>query len=248
LISDLYYVSESNPDQKLTLYLPAEKNRKALTLLLPYGQYFPELRSYFVDLGYAVVSFNTRSDRYLTEIQDGFCALAWVHANATTYGLEADQVVPVGGSMWGGNAAILGLAEDPAPFLEECSYSLPESGRVRAVIALAGVFDYSEEGDFFAGFIQNIREFMGGSPEQAPDNWAEASAITWVRGDTPPFLLVHGTADTNVSPDQSRKFATALEEAGTEVELVLLTGVNHNTSVTDERVYEAMQAFLEGLQ
>jgi Tol biopolymer transport system component len=248
LIGDLYYVPEGDPVQKLSLYLPDEEIRKPITLLLPSGQYFPELVSYFVDLGYAVVSFNTRSDSYMTEIQDGFCALAWVHANADTYGLGTDQIVPVGGSMWGGNAAILGLVEDPALFLEGCPYTLLDSERVRAVIALAGVFDYSQDEDFFGGFIHSIGDFMGGTREQVPGNWAEASAITWVRAGGPPFLLVHGTADTNVDAAQSRKFASALEETGTEVEMVLLTTVDHYTSVTDERVFEAMHSFLSELE
>ena len=248
LIGDLYYVPDGDPVQKLSLYLPDEKTRKSITLMLASGQYFPELVGHFVDLGYAVVSFNTRSDIFMNEIQDGFCALAWVHANADTYGLRADQIVPIGGSMWGGNAAILGLVEDPAPFLEECPNSLEDSRRVRAVIGLAGVYDYSEEDDFFGGFIHSIGDFMGGSREQVPENWAAASAITWVRAGAPPFLLVHGTADTNVDADQSRKFASALEVDGTDVEVVLLTDVNHSTSVTDVRVFEEMQSFLDGLE
>jgi acetyl esterase/lipase len=248
LIADQYYVPDSDPDQKLSLYLPPENKRKPLILLLPGGQYFPELVQTFVQLGYPLISFNTRNDSYLTEIRDGFCALAWVHANADTYGLQADQIISVGGSMWGGSAAILGLVEDPAPFLDECPNTLPESGSVRAVIALAGVFDYSEEGDFFGGFIHNISDFMGGTPEQVPGNWADASAITWVKGDEPPFLLVHGTEDTNVAPHQSEKFTAALEEAEGEVELVLLPGVDHYTSVTDPQVFAAVQSFLEGLE
>jgi len=143
---------------------------------------------------------------------------------------------------------LLGLVEDPVPFLGECPYTLPESGSVRAVITLAGVFDYSEEGDFFGGFIHNISDFMGGTPDQVPENWAAASAITWVRAGAPPFLLVHGTADTNVAADQSRNFASALEESGAAVEVALLDNVNHSTSVTDVRVFEAMQSFLEGVE
>jgi len=247
-ITNQYYVVEGDPVRKLSLFLPTESYRKPLTLLLQSGQYFPELVDYFVELGYPVISFNSRDDSYQTEIQDGFCALAWAHANANTYGFDAQQIVPVGGSMWGGNAALLGLVDDPGPFLEECPYTLPETGRVRAVITLAGVFDYSEEEDFFAGFIHSIKEFMGGSPDQVPENWADASAITWVKGDEPPFLLVHGTEDTNVAPHQSEKFTATLEEAGTDVALVLLPGVDHYNSVSHPEVFTAMQSFLEGLE
>ncbi len=203
---------------------------------------------YFAESGYPVIAFNTRGDTYLDELQDGFCALAWAHTNADTYGYNAAGIVLVGGSMWGGNVALLGLVDAPARYLEECSHTLPETDRVRAVITLAGVFDYSEEEDFFTGFIGSISDFMGGSPEQVPENWIEASAINWVREGVLPFLLIHGEADTNVASNQSVKFAAALEEAGTDVELVLLPGITHNTSVTDRRVFEVMASYLAELE
>ncbi len=247
VITNLSYTGVDDPDRSLSIYLPTGK-RQTLTLLVQGGEYYPNMLRYFADLGYTVMAFNTRGDTYQEEIQDGFCALAWAHANADTYGFDAKGIIPVGGSMWGGNAALLGLVDDPTPFLEECSLTLPKTDRVRAVITLAGVFDYSEEEDFFDGFIESIRAFMGGTPEQAPENWAAASAITWVQGDEPPFLLVHGEADTNVAPHQSEKFATALEEAGADVELVLLPGINHYTSVTDRKVFEAMASYLARLE
>jgi acetyl esterase/lipase len=245
---EIAYIPDGDPAQKLSIYLPQEENRKPLTLLVQGGEGFPVLVQNFAELGYPVITFNVRDDSYAAEIQDGFCALAWAHANASTYGFDEDGIIPVGGSMWGGNAALMGLVKDASPFLEGCPEMLPEIRRVRAVITLAGVFDYSEEEDFFYGFIDAISDFMGGPPDQVPENWAAASAITWVQGDEPPFLLVHGEVDTNVAPHQSEKFAEALEAAGTDVELVLLPGVNHSSSVTNPSVFEAMQSFLERLE
>lgn len=245
---EIAYIADGDPAQKLSIYLPQEGNRKPVTLLVQGGEGFPELVENFAELGYPVIAFNSRDDSYMTEIQDGFCALGWVQANASTYGIGEGGIIPVGGSMWGGNAALMGLVKDPSPFLEGCPSMMPEMGRVRAVITLAGVFDYSEEEDFFYGFIERISDFMGGTPDQVPENWAAASAITWVQGDDPPFLLVHGKVDTNVAPHQSEKFAAALEEVGTDVDLVLLPGVDHYNSVTNPRVFEAMQSFLELLE
>ncbi len=247
VITGLYYMGGQDPDRSLSIYLPTTR-RQGLTLLVMAGEYYPSMLRYFADLGYTVIAFNVRSDTYQQFIQDGFCALAWAHAKADRYGFDAAGIIPVGGSMGGGIVALLGLIDDPTPFLEECPHTLPETDRVRAVIAQAGVFDYSEEGDFFEGYVESIGTFMGGTPEQVPENWAAASAITWVKGDEPPFLLVHGEADTNVAPHQSEKFAAALEEAGVDVELVLLPGINHYTSVTDRKVFEAMASYLARLE
>jgi len=248
VITDLSYVPSDDPNRSISIYLPKQTSQKPLTLLVEAGDYFPDMLRYFAESGYPVIAFNTRRDTYQAELHDGFCALAWAHTNADTYGYNAAGIVLVGGSMMGGNTAILGLVDDPTPFLEECSYSLPETDRVRAVITLAGVFDYSEQEDFFTGFIGSIRDFMGGTSEQVPENWAAASAINWVREDAPPFLIIHGEADSNIAPHQSEKFAAALEEAGTDVELVLLAGVNHSTSVTDRRVFEVMASYLARLE
>ncbi len=247
VITGLSYMGGQDPDRSLSIYLPTTR-RQSLTLLVLGGEYYPSMLRYFADLGYTVIAYNARSDTYQQFIQDGFCALAWAHAKADRYGFDAAGIIPVGGSMGGGIAALLGLIDDPTPFLEECPHTLPETDRVRAVITQAGVFDYTEEGDFFEGYIESISGFMGGTAEQVPENWAAASAITWVKGDEPPFLLVHGEADTNVAPHQSEKFASALEEAGVDVELVLLLGINHYTSVTDRRVFEAMASYLARLQ
>lgn len=149
--------------------------------------------------------------------------------------------------MWGGTAAIMGLGDDPTPFLEGCPNDLPDSFRVRAVITQAGVFDYAEGADFFDGFIESITDYMAGTPDQVPGNWAEASAITWIERDEPPFLLVHGTADTNIAPHQSEKFGTALEEAGVDVELILLPDVDHFNCVHHPEVLKAIESYLNRL-
>jgi acetyl esterase/lipase len=245
---EISYLPDGDPAHMLSIYLPNKEQRKPLTLLVLGGEGFPVLVRYFVELGYPVIAFTSRNDSYLHEIQDGFCALAWAHTNASTYDFNENGIIPVGGSMWGGNAAIMGLVNDASPFLKDCPHLLPEKDRVRAVITLAGVFDYSEEEDFFYGFLNAVSDFMGGSPDQVPENWAAASAITWVEEDEPPFLLVHGEADTNVAAHQSEKFAGILDAAGTDVELVLIPGVNHSSSVTDRRVFDAMQVFLELLE
>ncbi len=247
VIRDVPYVPDGDSAQTLTIYLPEAEYQTTPPLFVLGGEWMPDLVRYFVTLGHPVLSISMRDDSYRAEIQDCFCTLAWAHANAHEYGFDPASLVPVGVSMFGGNAALLGAVEDATPFLEGCPHSLPETGRVQGIVALAGVFDYSEEADFFDGFIVSISDFMGGTPDEIPEVWAEASAITWIDGSEPPFLLLHGTADVNVDLHQSELFQAALEEAGVEVELVLIRGTDHQGIIADDRVFEAMQAFLEQL-
>ncbi|MGY1815680.1 alpha/beta hydrolase fold domain-containing protein [Blastococcus sp. SYSU D00820] len=56
---------------------------------------------------------------------------------------------------------------------------------------------------------------------------ADASPVNHVRADSPPFLLVHGTADWLVPFAQSEQLAAAMTAAGAQVELVPIEGAGH---------------------
>ncbi len=244
---DIPYGATGDPAQTLKLYLPENGNSALPVLFVQGGETMPDLVRYFATRRYPVITFNVRGNLYQEEIQDVFCALAWAHTNAVTYGFDPRRIVPVGVSMSGGNVAILALAGDTTPFMAGCPHTLPATGRVQAVVTLAGVFDYSAQADFFTGFIEAISDFMGGAPDQVPEVWTAASAITWVKGSAPPFLLVHGMSDTNVAARQSQEFASALEAAGGTVEVLLIPGITHPGISSNPQAFEAMAAYLERL-
>jgi dipeptidyl aminopeptidase/acylaminoacyl peptidase len=54
-----------------------------------------------------------------------------------------------------------------------------------------------------------------------------SSALSYIDGRDPPFLIQHGTADTSVSPKQSQKLHEALLAAGVSSQLILYPGVEH---------------------
>jgi dipeptidyl aminopeptidase/acylaminoacyl peptidase len=54
-----------------------------------------------------------------------------------------------------------------------------------------------------------------------------ANPVTHLQGDAPPFLLVHGTADTVVPPAQSRLLYDALTKQRIPVHLHLIRGAGH---------------------
>jgi dipeptidyl aminopeptidase/acylaminoacyl peptidase len=56
---------------------------------------------------------------------------------------------------------------------------------------------------------------------------ARYSPLTYLTPDDPPFLLVHGAEDETVPVDQSRRFATALENAGVPERLIVVAHARH---------------------
>ena len=57
--------------------------------------------------------------------------------------------------------------------------------------------------------------------------YVEASPVTYVTKDAPPFLLIHGDEDATVPYAQSEIMEKAMGEAGAEVKLVRVPGGGH---------------------
>ena len=63
--------------------------------------------------------------------------------------------------------------------------------------------------------------------EAAAEKMKEASPITYVSGEMPPFLCVHGTVDPQVDYSQSVKFCEAAAKAGGSCVVLTVEGGGH---------------------
>jgi acetyl esterase/lipase len=68
---------------------------------------------------------------------------------------------------------------------------------------------------------------LGAPAAEMPDAAREASPVTRVRSDAPPFLMLHGDADVLVPAQQSRRLCDALQAAGASATFELVAGYNH---------------------
>ena len=204
--------------------------------------YMVDTADFFVRRGYAVVTFNRALGPYPRLEQDSFCALAWVHANAETYNFDTERIVLAGFSQGGALAALVATADDVGKFMEGCPHTLPEEDYVRGVVTVAGFFDHAiwipgakEDGSYHSYFNTDMEKVR------------EASAISWVDGSEPPFLLIHGENDGQVDPNQSVEFEALLSEAGVEVELMLLPVLTHDSILTSSKVLLGIHNFMTDL-
>ncbi len=141
-------------------------------------------------------------------------------------------------------AAMLGVADDPEQYTKECPYSLPDKNWVRGVIPVTGIYDYRNVIAQSASLEKYAIELLGGTPQEVPEIWTEASAASRVDGSDPPFLIIHGLEDQNIPPQQSQDFADALEAAGVEVDLLLVAGSDHNQIKNSTQTIEAVENFI----
>ena len=78
-----------------------------------------------------------------------------------------------------------------------------------------------------------IAQLLGGSIASQRARAIQASPVTWVTEDDPPFLIVHGDKDNVVPLDQSRIFDAALSKAGVDSTLIVVKGVGHSALPAD---------------
>jgi acetyl esterase/lipase len=192
---------------------------------------------HYAQQGYAFISINYRlipNNSYPAQVADSFCALAWLHTHHEEYGFDANRVVVMGGSAGGYLAAMLGTVDDPNIYMKDCPYEYPSEEAVQAVVIYYGLYDFTDIDEYPVGDVNSsLTPFWGAEYEDiSTEKLEEMSPIKHIDGSEPPFIILHGTADTSIPSVMSERFAEALEQAGVDVELVLLPDVGHAFELT----------------
>jgi len=225
--------------QKLDVYLPPIGQAPYPTILAIHGggfrarskELYQNIGPYFARQGYAFVAINYRlipSFKYPAQVEDSFCALAWLHANHDEYGFDPNRVVVMGGSAGGYLTAMVGTVDNPEIYLENCPNPFPAGEAVHAAVIFYGFYDFTNVDDFPKSEFDSLEMFWGGKHEEiSSQQLVEMSPIMQIDGSEPPFIILHGTADKSIPSVMSERFATTLEQKGVDVELVLLPDVDH---------------------
>jgi acetyl esterase/lipase len=209
-----------------------------------YGQMAAELVPY----GHVVVAVDytlssPAAPSWPANLEDLRAAVRWLRRNASVYHVDPNRIAVMGASAGGHLAALLATAPDADGTTPETS----TSARVQAVIDFYGPTDLAALAERSRGAAPSVALFLGGGPKDVPDRYAAASPARQVTRDTPPMLLIHGAADRLVPPDQSRRLAAALEQAGVPHRLIVVPGARHGFDfhVGQHDLLSRVLAFLE---
>ena len=254
---DIAYAGESAA-QKLDLYLPAEDAgtlRPALVVVhgggwrggdKQRGQWSRIPAEYARD-GYVAISVNYRltgEAPWPAQIEDVKAAVRWLRAHAKEHRVDVERIGAYGNSAGAHLVSLLGLVKE-ADGLDGSGPYREQSSLVQAVCASATPADFLNWGT--PGVLpQRLRNtFLAGPEDGLRDRARQASPISYARGDAPPFLLIHGTADRTVPIEQSNRFAKALREAGAkEVRYMILDNESHGVFQRQKLLtFPAMKAF-----
>ncbi|NWJ70514.1 alpha/beta hydrolase [Pseudonocardia sp. ICBG1122] len=220
------------------LYLPRPGGGPAPVLVRVHGGGFVQgsrgpspYNRFLADNGYAVVDVDYRLateelHNWDTQVGDVGCALTWVGTAGPGLGLDTSRVGIFGESA-GGNLAVDAAYLDRAGALAPTCGDLAALPRVRAVAGMYPAVDLTATEPFSAIGRQVGAAYIGGSPEQFPQRYAFTDSITHARPDSPPTLVVQGSADHLVPAAPVARFAAATDELGIPTRYLQLPGLEH---------------------
>ena len=222
--------------EKADLYLPAkfEEGKKYPGVLIIHGGGWSggkrdaareiNIGTTLASNGYVCMSIDyllhdAKSDKlcWPQNLHDCKTAVRWMRANADRLHLDAKRIGVIGGSAGGHLSSMVGVTQasdglDPAgPYGDQ-------SCAVNAVVDMYGPSDVMQWKDI-AALRQNRKA--------APKLYKAFSVTTYLDKADPPFLILHGTADTTVDLAQSKLLDAALEKAGIEHHLEIIEGAPH---------------------
>jgi acetyl esterase len=172
--------------------------------------------------GFAWFTINYRlwpQYHYPAAVDDLVTAIRFVREHAAEYKVDRGRIAICGESAGGHLVSLVG-----ARYGRDLS--------VAAVVAFYAPSDMESLAfgeDSTAVATRAVSGFLGiaGPGPQASKLLREASPLTWVKRDMPPFLLIHGTADKTVPFAQSLKMEARIKQVGARCELFPVEGAPH---------------------
>jgi len=150
--------------------------------------------------GYVAVPIEYRLSieaAYPAGLQDINHAINWLIKNAQTYGIDTDNIFIAGGSSGGHMAALVGYSAGSELFKPEhllVANIKPIKFVPAGVIVLDGVLDFTSK----MGLKYENRKgeksaaalWLGGTYQQIPKIWAQASPANYINSQSPPLLYI----------------------------------------------------------
>ena len=258
---DIVYSKATGQELKLALVTPwgAKERKDPLPLVVfvqgsgfqfPYIGFELAQLAFYARNGIAVATVTHRSCRegnpFPAYLQDVKTAIRYLRHHAEEYNLDPARAGIFGTSSGGNTALLAGLTGDDPRFKTE-EYQ-DESDAVRLVVECFGPTDLEPLLDYLAAQASpedNIFYALAGKRDLR-QLLHDISPVNYVQEGRPypPFLLLHGDADTVVPYHQMLSMFHRLFDAGADVQAVCVEGAPHEGSFWSWELHELILGFL----
>lgn len=240
VLGDVAYDERFGDATTMDIHLPDASSAPRPAVMLIHGgawEYgdksaYTEAAERYAAAGYVAATINYRllPTRYPANAQDCLCALSFLRANASLYGIDPARIAVSGYSAGGHLSAVVGTSWDEPMHQPDCAWGAP--GAPDAVIPGDSNYDHTKDPNPW------IVDLVGASLAQRPDIYRALSPLLHVRPGLPPFLVVHGHDDV-VEVEGASALVEALRATDNDVLFLHLDGAGHVTSpsTVSEGVY-----------
>lgn len=226
----------------------------------------PQLRMRLAEAGYFVGSISYRvapEAKFPAPLEDVKSAIRYVKAHADEMHVDAERVAVIGDSAGGYLAAFAGITSGSDEF--DAGENLHVSSSVRAAVSLYGCSDLSVLADGFhdeekrrmAKSPANVMSLMvNGSPgfggcdggfEGNKEAAQKANPLNYITEKSAPMLLMHGSEDSVVPPEQTDILFQALRKRGIFAKRYVVPNAEHAGEYwLQDGVLDVIQNFLDG--
>jgi len=218
-------------DLRVDVYTPPPGTANSIGVLLVHGGSWrggdrSQLRGYGILLGrvgYTSVACEYRLSgeaKWPAQLHDVKAAIRWFRSNSERLDVDASRIAVLGASAGGHLALMVAATADDARF-EGDGVNAGAGAEIAACIAIYPPALLTGPADT-EGAVGGL---LGDHANDA--DYASARPLTYVRGDWPPTLLVHGNRDALVPVAESLEVHAELSAAGSPVELHVFDGQPH---------------------
>jgi acetyl esterase/lipase len=254
IVPDVVYLTASNWDAKLDIYLPRTTKGPVPTVIHIHGggwvwgsknHDMPYFLPY-LEMGMAVVNIDYRLASVApapAAVEDCRCALHWVRQNADQYKFDTSRIVITGFSAGGHLSLTTGLLPTSAGLDRQCS-----AGGELPVAAVVNWYGITDVEDLLDGpNMKNYAVFWLGSLPDRERIARRVSPLTYIRPGLPPVLTIHGNADPIVPYSHAVRLHEALDRAKVPNRLLTVSGGKHGGFTQEElvRAYSSIREFLQ---
>jgi len=234
---DVLYATIGGVELRLDLYRPAGDGPFPAVLVVHGGGWDTGDRSMerpfakrLAGEGFVVVPVGYRlgpAGQFPNALHDLKAAVRWLRAHADELAIDPEAIGAVGGSAGGHLVALLGATNDIARFEGDGSH--PDvSSAVQAVVDIDGLVDFTDP-----ELLEQQRtkpsaptRFLGGTFEEKPEVWRDASPLTHVGLRSVPTLFINSTGPAPILPGRE-EMSRRLRMMGIESQVLSVENSPH---------------------
>ncbi len=206
-------------------------------------QFWPQASFLALKYNFFAVSVNYRLSgdaSFPAALWDVKCAIRWVRSVSENYHLDPQKIVLIGGAPGGQLAAMAGVTNGVQAYEGNGGYGGFASD-VNLAIIFNGVLDFISFLKTAPGEKDHVRQYLGGTPEEIPETYQEASPLLRVGLGASPMLLLHGRDDAVISWENSARMVENLNKQGISSEMEIFEGKGHGWFNQPAEVMETLK-------